>query len=597
MKRVLSILSLISFPIWAGSIKLFPLTSTLISGDYRWVAYREGRVYAATRRGLEIISEKGVRLGTLGTPGDAVYLTLNDKYAYIADSEDGLFIADISNPMNPKKVTSYKVEGNVQGVVIAKNRYALLVCKNKGLKILDISSPAHPREIGEWEVKDIVSVETKGDYLYLLGRYSGLQILNISSFSKPSPKGKIPLSHGYHLTLKRNILYAACGSDGLIIFNVSDPSNPKKIGEYRVEGGLTRDVVVKRGYAFIANGNDGLRIVKVSNPSNPQEVSHLSMSGAISLDIGEKRCFIATGFEGIKIIDITHLSKPERVKIYKNRIRVYDIDKEGEIAAVACGRAGLKIIDMSKPSYPMVIGELGSSDLRRVIIRGWLVYALDYYTGVKVIDSKDPENPRLKYRETYITKSPSFDVSEEFIATVDNRNRLWILSKCPTCPTDRLRSMGYKRFPFKIQDIAVGKGYIFIAAGDSGVRVVCRKKPKEVGSFTGEGFSQKLKVDQNKLYVGTDKGLYILDITDPIQPIKLGEISLPAGVEGMDVKGNLLFIAWGRGGIKIVDVSNPHRPKEILNYNTPGEALRVRVYEDLVLTADRYSLEIFSLRE
>ena len=64
----------------------------------------------------------------------------------------------------------------------------------------------------------------------------------------------------------------------------------------------------------------------------------------------------------------------------------------------------------------------------------------------------------------------------------------------------------------------------------------------------------------NLAYVTSGVGLTILDLTDPLKPVALGQTgSLGDGIYSIQVQGSLAFVC-GSAGVRVVDVSDPRQP-------------------------------------
>ena len=67
--------------------------------------------------------------------------------AFLAASEEGLIIFDVSDPARPAEVGRFKPERAVNRVAVSKER-AYLANDSAGLVILDVKDPAHPVILG-----------------------------------------------------------------------------------------------------------------------------------------------------------------------------------------------------------------------------------------------------------------------------------------------------------------------------------------------------------------------------------------------------------------------------------------------------------------
>ncbi|MBZ4421520.1 LVIVD repeat-containing protein [Myxococcus sp. RHSTA-1-4] len=79
---------------------------------------------------------------------------------------------------------------------------------------------------------------------------------------------------------------------------------------------------------------------------------------------------------------------------------------------------------------------------------------------------------------------------------------------------------------------------------------------------------------------GEDWGahLRVLDITDPARVELIGEYRLTPGVSihNMELKGDRLYLSHYQHGVRVLDVSSPAHPKEVAYYNTWRETDRQR---------------------
>jgi hypothetical protein len=89
----------------------------------------------------------------------------------------------------------------------------------------------------------------------------------------------------------------------------------------------------------------------------------------------------------------------------------------------------------------------------------------------------------------------------------------------------------------------------------------------------------------NYAYVGVGPRLYILDVSNPAQPVFTGRTGvLPEVVQDVAVSGDYAYIT--SFGFRIIDISDPAAPKEIGACSTPGRALGVAVSGNFAYVAD-----------
>jgi hypothetical protein len=87
-------------------------------------------------------------------------------------------------------------------------------------------------------------------------------------------------------------------------------------------------------------------------------------------------------------------------------------------------------------------------------------------------------------------------------------------------------------------------------------------------------------VDGNIAFVATERGLTILDISNPVQPVVRGtEPSTTRNrSQGLARKGSYLYLAAGRAGVQIIDISNLDDPRTIGHARKTGTVYDVAVH-------------------
>lgn len=157
---------------------------------------------------------------------------VSNGYAYIADGDAGLQIADISDPKAPRLVGSLDIHNQVNGVSVIGG-YAYVVTKYEGyLAVIDISDPKAPKEIKLCcrAGTRTYGIHTLEDRAYIITGM-GLNVIDVSDPNNP--------------------------------VDVSDPNNPVLERKFFVipYGGYAIDV--SSGYAYIAAGANGLYILRL----------------------------------------------------------------------------------------------------------------------------------------------------------------------------------------------------------------------------------------------------------------------------------------------------------------------------------------------
>ena len=123
---------------------------------------------------------------------------------------------------------------------------------------------------------------------------------------------------------------------------------------------------------------------------------------------------------------------------------------------------------------------------------------------------------------------------------------------------------GYWNVMSFAHSVVVDDNYAYVAAGFDGVRIFNLNnpaKPVEVGKYLVDGLIYTLKLSGTRLYAGTflnspERGLYVLDISDPTHPQNIGFYDDISECWGIDVAGSTVYVA-DAGDLKIFNFSNP----------------------------------------
>jgi hypothetical protein len=89
----------------------------------------------------------------------------------------------------------------------------------------------------------------------------------------------------------------------------------------------------------------------------------------------------------------------------------------------------------------------------------------------------------------------------------------------------------------------------------------------------------------NTLYVGTDGGLLVYDVSHPSQPNQIGSIN--TAMNALSVSGNFLFAGTSDGRLVVYNISSPGSPTSVGSMNLPDKAIQIVNNGSLLLIADR----------
>ncbi|QGZ42385.1 hypothetical protein IP92_04120 [Pseudoduganella flava] len=201
-------------------------------------------------------------------------------------------------------------------------------------------------------------VAVGGDYAYIAAGSAGLHVVSLSSDRRtPSILATLNLSASANdIALAGNIAYLAT-SGGLKVVDITNPAAPRLLGTFAGVGNAM-GVKVRGTTAYVVAGGS-LYIVSVANPGAMIQAGTLSLGG--------------TAWN-------------------------LDLDPTRNLAAVAMGGAGLKLVDVSNLSAPLLRGTAATGDARGVALRGNTAIVADYANSMTSVDIADLAAPAILSR-------------------------------------------------------------------------------------------------------------------------------------------------------------------------------------------------------
>ena len=312
---------------------------------------------------------------------------------------------------------------------------------------------------------------------------------------------------------------------------------------------------VKDDIAYVAAGAKGLHIIDLSDPAHLQEAGYI--------DPHVTDLYVADSFYDVQVSD--------------------DIAYVGGTLGcigVCMGTTGvLWAYDITQPSSPAL---LGRTEVRafHIHLDGQVVYAtgLDLQTlelKLSVIDVTDPTNLSVRgstdiFSETglagqgeviYILRDISSDQVRLAGVDVSNPDSPFLVGETITPPLNQ--SFNYPEAPFAISNEA---GYICLETNE--VKIIDLANPANttsVGTCPVTSGCNDVQVSNSYMYVATDTGVWIYDISEPFNPMFIKEIPTATAAKLITISG----------GIGVVITEELQEPNEIGYSTLEGEKLSV----------------------
>jgi len=347
-----------------------------------------------------------------------------------------------------------------------------------------------------------------------------------------------------------------CPNDGVAVVDTRDPAHPREVATLTSPAGTSaEDVVVKTArYGALAGrdlavvglqvcGGDrtdtsifrGLQVFDVTTPSAPVELARLN-TGCCT--------------RGLHELEVEHRTDLERTFVYASVPTSEYPDTIGRRDRL--GRGDFRLIDITNPRLPVEVSNWGVhrnlgappapglgcdpdaeyGHSAEPSADGKLAFMSYWDSGFIALDVTDPANPTMRGRTTY-----------------------------PATADGDAHSSNYDE----------ARGLLFSADED-----FC----KTSGSGTEKGFGYLRVWDYRNLARPTQIGTFKTPNSSGSKDLRAGDYTIHNPL----LVGNTLFISWYTDGIRVVDASDPRRPREVGHFVPPATANPIRPSQRGVLT-------------
>jgi len=222
--------------------------------------------------------------------------------------------------------------------------------------------------------------------------------------------------------------------------------------------------------------------------------------------------------------------------------------------------SGLRIIDVSDPLSPVSAGFCETTERAdHVAVLGDYAY-VTAPSGLRVIEVSDPANARQV--GLYVAPLSPWNVAAQgsFAYVTDGRYLRVVDVADPTNPIERgACDIG------QAHAVAVAGSYAYVADGYNSrlcvVDVSDPYHPVRNGCCAVVGNAVDVVVRGSYAYVAAGNGVYIVDVTNPINPTIVGS-ALPGGTLGLAVGGDYAYLAGVYPStLYTVNISDPSNPR------------------------------------
>ncbi len=313
----------------------------------------------------------------------------------------------------------------------------------------------------------------------------------------------------------------------------------------------------------------------------------------------------------ILLLSIICLALTAGVDLFAQEIRLvgtfntpgyaFDVSVQNNVAYVADGEYGLRVIDVSNPEDPDEIAYLYTGQYALgVVAIGEYAYVMD--DGILcIIDISEPDSPEeIGSYDTEKGGSAGYNLSvvNDRVYLADRDGLRVINISNPENPT----LMGFLDTRDQALDVIVVNNYAYIANRFEGLIIVDISNIDNmsiIGNCVTPGGATGITVVENQAYIADDnRGLRIIDISNLNNPVEVGYYDTP-GMDARDVMviENIAYVSEYGDGLRVIEVSDPENPEE-LDVVGSGLSQGMDIDRNFVYVASRgRGLKIYDISE
>ncbi len=270
------------------------------------------------------------------------------------------------------------------------------------------------------------------------------------------------------------------------------------------------------------------------------------------------------------VTDPGNIVKADSIQVDARTVNDVKVSPNGRYAALSREgasnrRNGVVILDMTDPAHPVVASTFDSNGVtggvHNMFATNDYLFALAAGDKYVIIDVRDPYQPKFvseynhpnsRIHDVWVHDGIAYSSEwQTGVVVVDVGNGRWGGSiENPVFVTAVPYPVGATHAAFPYAQESTGKFYLFLGDEISGGRGAAwagdGADNKPYDSATGEGGVQ-----------GRMSGyLHIIDFTDPENPRDVARYEVPeAGAHNLWVEKDVLYQAYYKGGLRVVDVS------------------------------------------
>ncbi len=325
-----------------------------------------------------------------------------------------------------RKIRNILLYGSFLGtsIVFDGSRFATIAGKN-GVFFFSLEGTAG-RYIGNMTTQGFaVDLIASNGHVYVANGHDGLRIGTVHGDGSVDWIGHLQTTEARDLAMSGSVLALCDGSGGFKTIDVSDPADPRLIGAMSSPF-YNSALACSERRAYIAGGLGGVEVADFTDTAHPKLVWRDEFSEVRGIHVDSEYLYFADGFDGFRIYSITG-EKPQPVSVLDTEGWNCDCFVLGDVAYLADGGNGLKIVDIADRKNPTLIGAVDLGALTRNVhaVPG-TVFAAVHTSGIAAIDVSDPARPVVAAKYRTVDDGRGVYVDDRFVYLASGSGGVYI---------------------------------------------------------------------------------------------------------------------------------------------------------------------------
>ena len=549
--------------------------------------------------GITIIdSETKKTLANIKTKDFARHIALSsdEKLAFVADSKAGLTIVDLEQKKILSNIPTY--DANTTGdhdaryILLSQDYSKLyLAASESGVLIFNISDPEQPQFIGEYNTPDIaynIKLSNDEKSLFIADGKTGLIAVNNDDNTTLGRFNTYGSANSVTLSADETKAYIADGYKGVVIVDISNPSDISYIETIDTPDFASAITLNKdETKAFVSDRKSNIQVIdlKEENHKIIQSIQTPYRTYAITLAKDESYLYAATGTNGIEIVAAHSLPNPFILNHITSSYKTYKAVQQDTYLYTTEGKAGLQIVNISNKQSPKLVNTFDTDGFTLdITFNGSTAYIADGYKGVKKLDISDKNNPQIidSIDTDGFTSSLQYLSKNKALIVSDGTKGVKLFDAETLTLLDNFISES------KPLDITLSKDEkeVYVALGNSGLLTlsITNSHLSNKKILTTDSYIKHVTLDGEYAYLSGDKSqLLVLDLSSYtiVKSIPIGAFAYSASVDG-----EYIYVANGKDGITIIEKANY---KVLGSIDCQGEVRQITISNNTLYAASSES--------